>query len=516
MDLQGRWRGSPSGEAPASCPQGQDLLERYREDSWMNFRFGAVAVLGAALFVGGCATAGETRAPDSTVLGAGAEGDELPQWITDLPQGIEPRDNDHTNQAAISLIQASAASSEEQARTRYQDALGHAEAGIAEDPENPQSYLQAGEALMGLDRIEEAAARFDRAEELHPPYILETIGLREAAWIEAYNQGVAYIEADNQDAAVQSFELANSIYQFRPEALLNLGSIYAQQGRYEESAEAFGQVVEIIDGPWYDRVDDEEMRESWRALREPAMVNRAQLLLRADRFDEAADAYAMLVEEDPDNLEHLTAYASALVAGGRGADAQDLFADLLARDNLNASDYFTIGVGLYQVEQFEGAEQAFRRTFEVVPNHRDAVFNFAQTLYINEEWTELEQVTAKLLEIDELNALAYRFRANALLQLGREDEAMDVYTTGEDLPIVMDEITIRPGGSDVVLAGQLSNHTAPAGTEVRLRFTFYDVRGAEIGTRETTVRFEGEGEARAFEVEIPDGDLFGYGYRVMD
>jgi tetratricopeptide (TPR) repeat protein len=502
-------------KVPAPRLRGQDLLERYREDSWMNFRFGAVAVLGAALFVGGCASAGETRAPEGSVLAAGAEGDDLPQWVTDLPQGVEPRDNDHTNQAAIALLQASSASTEEMAQTRFQDALGHAEAGIAADPENPQSYLQAGEALLGLGRVEEAAARFDRAEELHPPYIIETVGLREMTWIEAYNEGVERLEAEDMDGAVRLFERANAIYQFRPEAMLNLGSIYAQLGRYEESADAFGQVVEVVDGPWFDRVDDEEMRESWRAMRAPAMMNRAQLLLRAERYDQAAEAYAELVEDDPDNLEYLTAYASALVAGGRGADAQDLFADLLARDGLDASDYFTIGVGLYQVEEFEGAEQAFRRAYEVVPNHRDAAFNLAQTLYINEEWTELAEVTEKLLEIDALNSLAYRFRANALLQLAREDEAMEIYTTGEDLPIVMDEITIRPGRSDVVLAGQLSNHGAPGGTELRLRFTFYDVQGAEIGTRETTVRFESEGEARAFEVEIPDGDLFGYNYRVV-
>jgi len=481
----------------------------------MNFRFGAVAVLGAALLVGGCASAGETRAPAGSVMGTGAEADELPQWITDLPRGVEPRDNEHTNQAASSLILAMAGSTEEQSRTRYQDALGHAEAGIAADPENPQSYLQAGEALIGLDRVAEAAERFDRAEELHPPYIIETIGLRETAWIDAFNEGVELMDAGDAEAAISAFELANSIYQFRPEAMLNLGNLYAQLGRYEQSADAFRQVVDVLDGPWFDRVDDEEMRAEWRALRAPAMQNRAQLLLRAELYSEAADAYAALVAEEPDNLEYLTAYATALVAGGRGADAQDLFADLLAREGLDAADYFTIGVGLYQVEEFQGAEQAFRRAFEIVPEHRDAAFNFAQTLYINEEWAELADVTEKLLEIDALNALAYRFRANALLQLAREDEAMEVYTTGEDLPIVMDDMTIRADGSDLILAGQLSNHGAPGGTELRLRFTFYDVRGAEIGSSETSVRFEGEGEARAFEVRVPDGELFGYSYRVL-
>jgi tetratricopeptide (TPR) repeat protein len=481
----------------------------------MNLRFGAVAVLGAAMLVGGCASSGETRSPDSSILGAGFMEDDLPQWVMDLPEGIEPRDNEHTNQAAVFLLQAGASASEEQARTRYLEALGFAEAGIQADPENPQSYLQAGEALLGLGRLEEAARRLDQAEELYPRYVLETAGLREGVWVDFYNTGVERLSAGDLEGAIEAFEQADKIYDLRPEAALNLGSTYAQAGRFEDSAEAFGKVVRIVDGPWADRVDD-EVREEWMGYRGPAMANRAQLLLRLERYEEAAEVYAALIEAEPDNLEYLTTYASAMVAAGRGEAAQDLFADLLSRDGLDASDYFTIGVGLYQVDEFEGAADAFRRARQVVPNHRDVTFNLAQTLYLMEAWEELDTISAHLLEIDALNELAYRFRANALLQLDRSDEAMDVYTTGEDLPIVLDEVALRADGADLVLGGQLSNHGAPAGTQVRLRFTFYEMNGSELGTEEATVRFEAQGEARAFEVSVPAGNVFGFSYRVMD
>lgn len=481
----------------------------------MNLRFGAVAVLGAALLVGGCASSGETRSPESSILDAGLMGDDLPQWVMDLPEGIEPRDNEHTNQAALFLLQAASSGSEEQARTRYEEALSYAEAGIQADPENPQSYLQAGEALLGLDRLEEASRRMDQAEELYPRYVLETAGLREGVWVEYYNAGVEALGVEDLEGAIRNFERADMIYDFRPEAALNLGSTYAQASRFEESAAAFGKVVEIVDGPWADRVDD-EVRAEWIAYRNPAMANQAQLLLRLERYDEASEVYAALLEAEPDNLDYLTTYASAMVAAGRGDAAQDLFADLLSREGLDASDYFTIGVGLYQVDEFEGAADAFRRAREVVPNHRDVVFNLAQTLYLMEAWEELETISAHLLEIDPLNELAYRFRANALLQLDQGDEAMEVYTTGEDLPIVLDEVSLRSSGADLVLGGQLSNHGAPAGTEVRLVFTFYEINGGELGTGEATVRFEAQGEARAFELDVPPGDVFGFSYRVMD
>jgi tetratricopeptide (TPR) repeat protein len=491
----------------------------------MNFRFGTVLVLGTALFVGGCASSGETRSPagsESSVMSTGAEGDGLPEWVESLPEGVEPRDNDHTAQATLYLLQAQSASSEELAVSRYEEALGHARAGIEADPDNPQSHFQLGEALLGLGRLDEAAAAFDRAEELYPRYIIETIGLREMAWIEQYNEGVDLVEQEDMEGAIENFKRADRIYPYRPEAVLNLASAFAQMGRYEESEAAFARVLEVVDSEWADRVD-EEVQETWRGVRVPALENRAQLLLRLERYAEAAELFGDLIETDPDNLGYLTSYASALVASGQGADAQDLFDDLLSRDGLDAADYFTIGVGLYQVDEYQGAAAAFRMAYEAVPNHRDAVFNLAQTLYLlgreggqSDSWPELAEVSAKLLEIDVMNPLAYQFRANALLEIGEGDAAMEIYTTGQDLPIIMDELVLQPSGGDVVLAGQLSNHSGGAGAEVRLRFHFYDLNGTEVGTRETTVRFENEGEARAFQVELPGDNVYGYSYRVLD
>jgi tetratricopeptide (TPR) repeat protein len=478
----------------------------------MNFRFGAAVALGVAVLVGGCASSGETRAPESALIQY--EEDELPDWVNELPEGIEPRDNDHTAQASLYLLQAPAAGDEEQRRQRFQEGLEHARAGIQADPENPQSYFQAGEALLGLERLEEAMEMFDRAEELYPRYILETIGYREQAWIEEYNEGVEYLQAGDTDAAIRQFERAGIAYQHRPEAFLNLGATYAEMGRFEEAIEAFGKVLEVVEGPWMDRID-EEMRDEWREMARPVRTNRAQLLFRIERYAEAAEAYMVLMEMEPDNLDYMTSYASALVASGQGDSAADIFDELLAREGLDAADYFTIGVGLYQMEEYEAAASAFRMSFDVVPNHRDTAFNLAQSLYLSEAWEELAEVTEHLLEVDELNELAYRLRANALLQLGQEEAAMEIYTTGEELPIVMSEIGLQAAGADVILAGQISNFGAEPGTQVRIAVTFWGTDGSEVGTAETTVRFEAQGEARAFQVDVPAGDFFGYSYRVI-
>jgi len=205
----------------------------------MNFRFRTLTVLGLALLAGGCASAGSTASSGTsgTALFA-APGDDLPEWVQALPEGTPPRDTELTNQTALYLLQG-----------RWEESLNLARTGIEQDSSNPQPWMQAGEAYLGLGNLAAAAEHFDRAESIYPRYIIETVGLREQAWIDEYNAGVERLDEGDLEGAAARFVQAGVIYSFRPEAYLNLGAVYAQLGRYEESAEAFGKVVEVVDGP---------------------------------------------------------------------------------------------------------------------------------------------------------------------------------------------------------------------------------------------------------------------------
>jgi tetratricopeptide (TPR) repeat protein len=440
---------------------------------------------------------------ESSVFSFG-EDDDLPQWVQDLPEGIEPRDNDFTSRATLFLAQG-----------RLEDALQTAEAGIAADPENPQSYFQAGDALIALGRLEEGSSRLDRAEALYPRYILETIGVRENAWLEEYNAGIERLNASDLDGALAAFKRANAVYAFRPEGFLNTAAVQAQLGDYAGSAESFGDAVEVLRGPWMDRVDP-DTRAVWEGMLEPAQSNMGRLYLQVGDYDAAVGAFERLVRDHPDNMEYQTSLASSLVSAGRGEEAGELMASLLRRSDLSVTEYFNIGVGMYQTEQYEGAAQAFQRVVDVIPGHREAAFNLAQALYLDERWEALVAATENLMEIDALNPLVYQFRANALLRAGTEAAAMEVYTRGQDLPIVMDEIALQLSGNDLVLVGVLANAAGAPDASVRLRFAFFGADGSEVGSSEVTVNFENQGEARAFEVRAPAGEFVGYSYRVLN
>ena len=465
----------------------------------MTVRFSTMAALALALALGGCATAGSAPSM-STGLDAP---DDLPDWIAELPEGTEPRDNEHTGRATLPLLQGN-----------YVDALEAARAGIEADPENPQSYFQAGEALLGMGELEEAAAMLDRAEEIYPRYIMETMGLREQAWIDEYNLAFEAIGNEDEAAAVYQFERAHAIYQNRPEAMLNLASIYAQSGDQDDRAiDYFTQAIEVIEGPWTDRVD-EETAEIWMESLEVAQFNRAQLLLRSERFAEAADAFEVLMERDPDNMDLLSTYAAALVAGGQADRAQALFDEMLQRPDLSAVDYFSIGVGLYQADRFDGAAQAFQAVLDAIPQHRDAALNLAQTLYLAEEWEELERTSVQLSEIDPHNENALRYQAQALVRLDREPDAIQVLERLEALSWSIDDMNLQSAGQDLVVVGQFTNRSADEGTAVNLRFHFFDAEGTAAETVDTSIQLPGADESGVFQVEAPANDLFGFWYEV--
>lgn len=486
----------------------------------MNFRFGVVVLFGLAALLAGCgggmatAGAGGGGEEQAGVMSQEFE-DETPDWVAELPPGEEPEQNTYTGRGLLAIVQAQEALQEENeqaAMSSYEEALQIAQEGLVEHPNNAELYRQAGVALLALDRYEEGAEMLDRAEEIYPRILVETLNPREIAWVQLVNEAFDLQEAGDLEGAIERFETAHSIYQFRPEAMINLGALYAQTEQNERSIDMYRQAIDVIEGEWGERADEETLAQ-WEEQLGMARSNLAQILLLEERWEEAADAFETVVEENPDDLQALSSFGAALVGADRMAEADAVFADLLARPGLNASDLYAVAVGLYRAENFEQAVNAFEAAEERVPEHQDIVYNLAQTLYVAERWEELVPAARRLVEVDPLNANAYTFLAQALIRTEQEDAGLQVLDEREALTYVMEAIGLQLAGEQIVAAGQIMNRSAPAGTTVDLRIHFYDVEGTLLASEDTSVELGPEGESVVFQVAAPDDDtLFGYRY----
>jgi tetratricopeptide (TPR) repeat protein len=475
----------------------------------MKVRLGLVLATAVLISGTGCATgaseAGVSSAAPSTISG------QL------LPEGIRPRDNTHTRSADLYLTQAQTAATDEDAEQRFQQALEAARAGIEADPENPKSYFQAAQACVGLNDFVCAEGMFAKAEELHPRYILETEPWREQGWVNAYNAAIEPLNTGDLEGAAELFEQANSLYSDRPEAFLQLGSLYSRLDRMPESVEAFRTALELLEESESTQREDPELAEVWTQHWEIAITGLGQALSLSDRWEEAAELYGEMLEQDPENTQVLGALAAALTELEQADSVQVLYRDLLSRPDLSERDLFNAGVGLYQIEEYAQAAQAFRAAAEMNPFNRDARVNLAQTLHIAEEYDALIAAARDLLEVDPLNGLGWIFLTRAYSEMDRVEEANAVFLEYQALGYELEDIRLdsEPDGGARII-GQLKNTSAQPGATVTLRFHFGGEAGQEVGSLDIPVEVPEVDGLQFFQARFSSPEMVtGYRYEVV-
>lgn len=472
----------------------------------MRFQPGVLLAASMVIVAGGCAAGS----------GGGGGGADTPM-PPGMEEGVPPRDNMFTRTAALALSQAMQNADPGERQSRYQEALQAALNGITNQPNNPQSYRQAGEAYVGLNDLAGADSMWTTAEDLYPLYSFDLDPLREQQWVNQYNLAVNQIQAGDMDGAIPTLESAHTIYKGRPEAMLNLGSLHAQLGNDGDAVEWYRTALELLRGSDFD-AQPEDVQTTWSENEEIAAFNLAQILANAGRNEEAELAYRSYLERSPDNVTALSNLAVVLMSLDRDDEAAEIYQGLLARTDLDSRDYYVTGIGLYNAENYSMAAQAFGRSYELIPESRDALYNYAQALYLAGEMDELYPAAVSLVEMDPYNNNVYRLLAQGLMAQGDTAEAARVL---EDematLEFEIDGAMLQPfGGGGGVVNGELLNHSLAEGGSVDIRVFFYGADGIEIGTREISVSVPAADMREVFRVEIDtDQDVVAYRYEVI-
>ena len=433
--------------------------------------------------------------------------------------GNEPRMESRNALVAIKLQKAQGLEDPVLVEESYRDALEDVYEAIDRDPTNPTGFLHLGVARMGLLEFAAADSAFDQAEILYPNYISDENGTgvyRENGWIDAYNEGIAQLDANNTDGALEWFSTANMLFDLRPEAYLNLGATYANSRQPDLSVEAWRDAIAIIDSP-DSKPKDEETRAQWVSdLRPMALGNLAQILTTNDRPEEAIEIYREILENDPKNDRARSGLAIALGQSGQAEDALDVYDEILESDDASALDYFNAGVTLYGAEAYDRAKIAFEKVLERAPMYRDALQNLVQTLALTEAYEAQLPWSQKLMEMDERNYLAYQMHLRALSQLGRSDEVAPLLEAMQAMTFLVDDLQLQPRGDGGRVFGTVTNKLLEEGSSVMLRFHFFDDGGAELGTQDVAVPAPPVDVAQQFQLSIDtERAVMGYSYEVV-
>ena len=460
----------------------------------MRVRSGLVLTLAAGLVFGGCA-AGT----------GGVAGPSVSPTGKTYPPGTRPTESRFTTPAKLYIAQG-----------QFQQALTEAQQGVAADSSNPQHYFLLGQAQAGLGDFAAADAAWKTAERLYPAYEIEVEPAREGAWAEAFNQGVTAYNAGNIQEATAAWEKANSIYSLRPEAYQNLAAVYTQASNYEQAIAAYRSALAAIDTvPAARTLEPAEVADREEA-RGTIQENLAELLLFTDQHAEAEALYREQLAADSTNIALQGKLAAAIAAQGRTAEAQEIYNGLLGRTDLDAATLMEIGVVLFQQEDYARADDAFERVTQLRPNSRDGWYNRANALYAAEQWETLIPVAERLIQLDPLNYDASLILARAYRDAGQNQDALRELERMEATQIKLQKLETRQGAGRTTVRGEVIGNQAPAGSQVQLRFTFFDDAGTQLGTQTVTITAPAKDATVPFEAVLEsDTPASGYRYELV-
>jgi tetratricopeptide (TPR) repeat protein len=464
--------------------------------------------------------------------------------------GERPRDDADTRAAGVALAQAAMAEGEA-AVGYYEQALSAALNAIERDPTNPRAYLLAGQASAGTADWVQADTMFTRAQELSPRLAEQVDSERHEGWVMAYNYGAEALNEGDVELAIQHFHGADRLYQRRPEARLALAHLYVRQADAEGAIAAYEGALEILDGPAPEGTTPEQLA-AWAEDRHVAIFNLASLLAETGRHGDAVDLMSQFLAEAGPSLDSatrlraMTAQAAYLVQAGRDDEAEVLYREIMERPDLDADDYFHIGVGLFNSGDYEAAANAFGRSAELNPYSRDAHLNLVQSYYssaleleredrtperdarLHELYQQVIEGSDRVFEFDPYNRnlLSFVLRAyqgKAAISSPEEVQRLTQRVQAlvrefEAQPYEVSNIQFTPAPNEQVrIAGTLTNLGTSPGATVTLRFEILDENGNVADGSSTQVTVPGEDERVQFSllVNMEGYQMAGWRYNIV-
>jgi len=400
-----------------------------------------------------------------------------------LAQECAEKGNKYTRGADVELSYAARRDDPQPKEKRFARAIEKLEPVLTDDDPLPRAYLLAGQAYLGLRDYAGADSMLTKLSISDPACTDLTNEMRFNAWVPLYNRGISSLRAGEQDQALEAFLQANVIYS-DARSLTNAANIYQQRDDNATAMELYSQALKSGGEP-----------DMVRA----ATINLAELLRADGRGDEALAIYSEYAIANPDDVLGMLNYAIALMDSGDSEAAEQMFGELLQRDDLSFRQWSQVGIGLYRAQDFAQAAQAFQNAYELNPLNKETLENLANTYYQSEQYEDLLPLADQLVALYPYESVNYNLLANAHRELDNSDEALAVLQKrdGLEFEFLRSQLaTISEGVYSV--EGQVMNKSAAAGSEVTVPISLLDEEGQVVMTEELMLTLPAAGEATSF------------------
>jgi tetratricopeptide (TPR) repeat protein len=372
--------------------------------------------------------------------GAAAQQDGFP--VVSCPAGVTVTPSGAAVRAQRSLLIG-----------RPGEALTMARGVVTAQPGNPQHQFLLGRAAAANSDFAAADSAFNRTVALCPNFAREVEPERARAWLAAFQQGLDAYQASDTAAAISRWEVANAIYQGRPDAWYNLGVVHSQRGNAAAASAAYRKVLDVVQQmPADSSAEENASRMEARQNAASGLLMTGAQLFQREQFQEAGELFQYLTGLEP-----------------RSRDA-----------------WYNYSLVLFKRTQWRELVPAAERVISLDP--------------LNEN--------ARIILFNAFKGLADARGADSTANRTR---ALGVLEQLEALPLFVDEIRLSMNGEARVLSGRATGNAATAGQQVTLTFSFWGPQG-EVGSRAVTVAAPAKGQSTSFQLPIPEGPVSTYSY----
>lgn len=385
---------------------------------------------------------------------------------------------------------------------RYVRALSKLERNWELDNIPHRSYLLAANAYLGLFDLVGADSMLTTLLQLEPACADQVAQIRFNAWVTQYNSAITFMEGGDEETALERFETANAISR-DSRSLAYAGSIYQTRGENVRAAELYEAALEVGGS-------DDIVRT--------ASINLAGIRKNQGDSEGALQIYTEYSSAHPDDVLGRLNFAIALMDVDRQEEAQQVFEDLLSRDDLNFGQWSQVGIGLYRAQNFAPAAIAFRSALDLAPYNKETLENLANSFYQSERYEELMPLAAELVDRYPFERVNYNLLANAKRELGDGDGALAAIEGRDAMSFEFLGLQFSAVGETTYsIDGQVVNRSGIAGNTRLVSVTFIGENGDELFTEVLELMLPAKSETAAFSLQVEsDLEVFGFRYQAPD
>ncbi|MEG4227950.1 glycoside hydrolase family 99-like domain-containing protein [Microcoleus sp. N9_B2] len=332
--------------------------------------------------------------------------------------------------------------------------------------ETASNYFHRGNLLKQSDKLEEAAAAYQRCTELNPDFswyhhnlgeVLAKLGQWDgaeksyrracelnpnSAW-SWHNLGEVLEQQGNLNEAVAAYRKAVEIYPDFYEFHNSLGKALCLQGQLDESVSCLRKAIELdsesalpYQNLWEALARQGRVDEGMDCLRRAIELNPgeadlylklAEALQGKNELTEAVGYYRKAIQLKPDFHWLYYKLGTALAAQGQWEEAIASYSKAAELEPGSAIVHHYLGHTLSIVQRWEEAIVSYRRALDIVPNAAVIYQHLGDALATLQKWVQAVGAYRKSVEFDPNSLEAQDHLGFALYQLGRYDEAISAY-----------------------------------------------------------------------------------------